>query len=308
MHNELKGKLKAEGAWRTPEHKYMSFWEHTEELVRRLKVVLYTLVISTVLMMVLPANFSFLNNPFEFYEPLVGVILRGVREQVLPQEVKLIGLEFVAPIELYFVASFIIGLAITAPVLAYEIFKFLDPALYPHERRDVYPFMSAFLLLFVIGMVFGYEILTPVLIRATIPFFTVVGAEPIISIMDFYTIVFITTIITGACFTFPVFIVLLVKYGIMGTQTLRKRRVYVYLALFVITALITPDGGPIADLLLFIPIITLVELGILFARRYEKKGEARRFSLFTPGATCKFCGSNIPADTTFCPKCGKSQK
>jgi sec-independent protein translocase protein TatC len=286
----------------------MSFWEHAEELVRRLKVVLYTLVISTVLMMILPSNFSFLNNPFEFYEPLVAVILRTVREQVLPKDVKLIGLEFVAPIELYFVASFILGLAITAPVLAYEIFKFIDPALYPHERRDVYPFMSAFLLLFVTGTVFGYEILTPVLIRATIPFFTVVGAEPVISIMDFYTIVFFTAIITGACFTFPVFIVLLVKYGIMGTQTLRKRRVYVYIALFVITALITPDGGPIADLLLFIPIVTLVELGILFARRYEKNGKKRRFSLFTPTATCKFCGSNIPADKTFCPKCGKSQK
>ncbi|MEM0008352.1 MAG: twin-arginine translocase subunit TatC [Candidatus Bathyarchaeia archaeon] len=286
----------------------MSFWDHTKELIRRLKVVLYTLVISTVLMMVLPSNFSFFSNPFEFYEPLVAVILKFVREQALPQGVKLIGLEFVAPIELYFVASFILGLAISAPVLAYEIFRFIDPALYPHERRDVYPFMSAFLLLFVIGIVFGYEVLTPVLMRATIPFFTVVGAEPIISVMDFYTIVFVTTIVTGACFTFPVFIVLLAKYGIMGTQTLRKRRVYLYLALFVITALITPDGGPIADLLLFIPMLVLVELGILFARRYEKKGATRRFSLFTPGATCRFCGGNISTDTTFCPKCGKSQK
>jgi sec-independent protein translocase protein TatC len=286
----------------------MSFWEHTEELVRRLKVVLYTLVISTVMMMVLPANPSFISNPLGYYEPLVAVVLRAIREQTLPRGVKLIGLEFVAPIELYLIASFFFGVAITAPVLAYEIFKFIDPALYPHERRDIYPFMSAFLVLFIIGMVFGYEILTPVLIRATIPFFTVVGAEPIISIMDFYTIVFITTIITGVCFTFPVFIVLLVKYGIMGTQTLRKRRLYVYLALFVITALITPDGGPIADLLLFIPIVMLVELGILFARRYEKKGETRRFSLFTSGATCKFCGSKIPDDTIFCPKCGKSQK
>jgi len=286
----------------------MTFWEHTDELLKRLKKVLYVFIISTVLMMVFPANFSFLNNPFEFYEPLIAVILRFVREQTLPQGVKLIGLGFATPIELYFLISFILGLAVSAPVLAYEIFKFIDPALYPHERRGIYPFMSAFILLFLAGTIFGYEVLTPVLLRATIPFFTVVGAEPIISVMDFYTLVFATTIVTGACFTFPVFIVLFAKYGIMSTQTLRRRRAYLYLALFVITALITPDGGPIADLLLFIPMLVLVELGILVARRYEEKGVIRRPRWFTEEAKCKFCRKTISRDTTFCPYCGKSQK
>jgi len=286
----------------------MTFWSHIEELAKRLKTVIYTLVISTIVIMVLPANPSFLNNPFEFYDPLVAVILRIVREHVLPPDVKLIGLEISAPIELYVVASFILGLVVTAPVFAYEIYRFIDPALYAHERRDVYPFLASFSILLIVGLAFGYVVLTPLLIRATFPFFTAVGAELVISIMDFYTIVFITTVMTGIMFTFPVFFVVLVKYGVIGTNILRKNRKYFYIAWFIITAIITPDGGPIADLILFIPTILLIELGILFARRYEKKGEIKSALWFIEEEKCKFCGNAISRDAVFCPKCRKSQK
>jgi sec-independent protein translocase protein TatC len=290
----------------------MSFWEHTEELVKRLKVVLYTFIISTIAMMVFPANLASLaNNPlsfFEFYEPLIAVVLRVIRQQVLPEGVRLIGLEISSPIELYFIASAIFGAAITAPVFAYEVFRFIDPALYPHERRDIYPFLAAFLALLVGGLAFGYIILTPILIRATMPFFSIAGAELVISIMDFYTIVFAVTLVTGLMFTVPVFIVLLAKYGIIGTGRLRKYRKYWYLIWFIITAIITPDGGPIADLILFIPTVILLEAGILIASRYEKKSEIRRPRLFNEKETCKFCRKDIPPDTAFCPYCGKSQK
>jgi sec-independent protein translocase protein TatC len=258
-------------------------------------------------MMVLPANTSFVNNPLEFYDPLVAVVLRKIKEQVLPAEFRLIGLEVGTPIELYVVASFLMGLAITAPVFAYEVFKFIDPALYPDERRMIYPFLASFLSLFISGCLFAYELLIPVLMRAMLPFFVAVGAEPIISIMDFYNLVLVTTILTGAMFTFPVFFVLLVKYGIIGTQMLTKNRKYLYVGLFIITALVTPDGGPLADIILFIPIVLLVEAGIFFARRYEKKGEIRHPRWFREEAKCKFCGKTILTGTTFCPHCGKAQ-
>jgi sec-independent protein translocase protein TatC len=290
----------------------MTFWEHTDELVKRLKVVLYTFVISTIAMMVFPANLmSLVYNPlgfFDFYEPLIAVLLRGIRQQVLPEGVKLIGLEISSPIELYFFASALFGVAVVAPVFAYEIFRFIDPALYPHERHDIYPFLASFSALLIGGLAFGYIILTPILIRATMPFFSIVGAEMVISVMDFYTMVFAVTLITGLMFTIPVFLILFVKYGIIGTKTLRKYRKYWYLIWFAITALITPDGGPIGDLILFIPTVMLLEAGILIARRYEKKGEIRRSRWFTEEATCKFCGKIIPPDTAFCPYCGKSQK
>ena len=91
----------------------------------------------------------------------MAVILRKIREQTLPETVRLIGLEFAIPIELYVLASFILGLAITVPVFAYEVYRFVDPALYPNERRDVYPFVASVSILFLVGAVFSYVVLTP---------------------------------------------------------------------------------------------------------------------------------------------------
>ena len=254
------------------------------------------------------ACISFFTNPFSFYEPLVAVVLRAIRAQVLPPGVKLMGGEFVAPLELYLIASFFFGLAITAPVLAYEIFRFIDPALYPHERRAVYPFLASFLVLFVVGLIFGYLVLVPYGIAALLPFFQIVGAELYISVADFYYFVFFLTLLTGVAFTFPIFLVLFVKYGIIGTNTLTKNRKYVYFGLLVLVFLITPGEGGLANFMLMAVMSVLFEIGIFFARRYEKKGEVRRPRWFTEEEKCRFCGKTIPTHTTFCENCGKSQK
>lgn len=290
----------------------MSFWEHTDELLKRLKVALYTLVISTAVMLIFPANpLLFFNDPLgflEYYEPLVAVILRSVREQALPEGVRLIGLELTSPIELYFLASFVIGLAISAPVFAYEIFKFIDPALYPHERREIFPFMSAFIALLVVGMIFGYMIVLPLGISALLPFFSIIGAELFISVRDFYYLVFFLTLVTGLVFTFPVFLVTLVKYEILSTSTFTSRRKYVYLALMMIVFIITPGSSPSANFILFAALIILFESGIFFAKRYEKSGTRRVETISQDENRCRFCGEIVPNDSIFCPCCGRSQK
>lgn len=289
----------------------MTFWEHTEELAKRLKLPLYILIISTVVIMVFPANFtSFFGQPFKFfqyYEPLVSVALKVIREQALPQGVKLIGVELTSPIELYFLASFFLGIAITAPVFAYEIFRFIDPALYPHERRDIYPFMLAFLVLLIAGMFFGYTILVPFGISALLPFFSITGAELLISVTDFYYFVFFLTIVTGLAFTFPVFLVILVKYGVIGTDTFTERRKYIYLGLLIIVLIITPGSSPASNFMLFAAMILLFEGGIFFAKRYERE-ETRPIVRLHEEARCKFCGTPISPNATFCPRCGKSQR
>jgi len=250
--------------------KELTFQEHLAELASRLKVALYTLVASTIIFMALPADLSFLHNPPEF-KPLVSVLLTYIREDILPASVKLIAGQITTPLELYILASFVLGFAVSLPVIFYEIYKFVDPALYPEERRMVYPFLAAFLSLFIAGAVFGYKILSPFMIWALMPFFEALQVEALVYVMDFYTLVFVLVILCGLVFTFPVIFVLLVKFNIVGTEILTKNRKYVYAGVFVLTALITPDGGPIADAALFLPIIILVELSIIVAKRYEKQ-------------------------------------
>jgi len=284
----------------------MPFWDHVNELAKRLKIVLYVLVASTVLFMVLPSDLSFLRNPLQFYDPLVALMLRQIRAQMLPPTVKLIGYEVTAPMELYLVASFVFGFVVSVPVLAYEIYRFIDPALYPQERRAVYPFVLSFTVLFVVGATFGYLILTPFMIWALFPFFTAVGAEQIVSIIDFYTMVFVSTIISGLIFTWPVFFVLLVRFGILQTSMIRNNRKYVYAAMYIVTAFVTPDGGPLADVMLFLPMLVLTETAVYVARRYEKS-QPTIFTASNTGTRCKFCGAQVEAGKAFCDACGKAQ-
>ena len=286
----------------------MTLWEHTQELSSRFKVILYALFISTVLMMTLPANLDFVRNPLEFYDPLIGVILRTIKAQILPPTARLIGIELTAPIELYVVSSLILGIAISMPVIAYEIYKFIDPALYPNEKKGIYPFIISFTTLFVVGAVFGYAVLARFMIWAMIPFYNVVGAEQLISVMEFYTTVFETVLITGFTFTTPIYFVLLVKYNIISTSIVTKNRLYLYAGLYVVTAVLTPDGGPIGDMILFLPMLVLLESAVIVGKRYEKNRTGPpRFRIFE-SQTCKFCKKEMSTGTIFCDNCGKSQE
>jgi sec-independent protein translocase protein TatC len=160
-----------------------------------------------------------------------------------------------------------------------------------------------------IGAVFGYKILAPFMLWAMIPFFKLTNAVAVIYVSDFYNLVFITTLTSGFSFTLPVFFVLLVKFGIIRTSFVTTRRKYIYAALYVVTAIITPDGGVVGDIALFVPMVILLELAVFFGKRVEKKNP----SLARPGAykpvhlKCKFCGALLDVNSSFCAGCGKSQ-
>jgi sec-independent protein translocase protein TatC len=284
----------------------MPFWDHVSELAKRMKIVLYVLVVSTIAFMIFPSDLSFLSNPLQFYDPLVALILRQIRAQMLPPNVRLIGYELTVPMELYLIASFIMGFAVSIPILAYETYRFIDPALYPHEKKAVYPFVLSFTALFVAGATFGYKILTPFMIWALFPFFTAVGAEQIISIMDFYNMVFVSTLLSGLIFTWPVFFVLLVRFGVLKTSMISSNRKYVYAAMYVITAFVTPDGGPLADIMLFIPMVALTETAVYFGRRIERSRPVT-IEQKKAGPTCRFCAAEIEPGKAYCDHCGKAQ-
>jgi Sec-independent protein secretion pathway component TatC len=142
-----------------------------------------------------------------------------------------------------------------------------------------------------------------------IPFFGITGALPIIHVIDFYNLVFITTLVSGFSFTMPVFFVLLVRFGILKTSSVTTRRKYVYAALYIVCAVVTPDGGPIADIALFIPMAILLEIAVFFGKRYEKAGGVRPLATTEKRAylKCRFCGALLTSAEFFCPTCGKSR-
>ncbi len=281
--------------------------EHLNELAKRLKVVFYSLIATTIVIMALPGDLNSLANPFAFYTPLVSIVFKRVTHDVMPPQFVLVGYTVGSPIELYLLGSFVIAVLINIPIIAYEVYRYVNPALYQNEKQAVGPFVVSFTTLFAVGATFGYLILAPFTMYAMIPFFAAVGAQPYISVNDFYGVVFAVVLMSGLTFTFPVFLVLLVKLKIMSITVVTKNRRYIYGALLVVTAVITPDGGPIADFALFIPLLFLFELAILFAKRYETEGLPTTIKWLQPEAKCRFCSGEMTKNEKFCRRCGRSQ-
>ncbi|HDD42647.1 MAG TPA: hypothetical protein ENF79_03065 [Nitrososphaeria archaeon] len=287
--------------------KEMTLLEHLIELKDRLKICLITVGVITAIMLVFPAH---IYSPWEIlgglYKPVVSLVLDQLRAMVMPEVMQLIGEKITAPLEIYFIASLVFGLAFSSPVIGYEIFKYVDPALYPHERRMIYPFLAAFLGLFLAGLMFGLYIITPFTFKAMIIFFELVGAQPIITIMDFYTTVLIVTLATGVVFTTPTILVLLVRVGLLSTGAIERNRKWIYGAMYIVAAIITPDGGMFTNLILLGVFVALLEGGILVAKRYERRREQEVVEEAPKVDKCKFCGNPLDGKI-FCPHCGKSQ-
>ncbi len=287
-------------------------WDHVAELSDRLKIWLYSLVAATVFFLAFPTDLSFLQNPLSgtfAYKPLIAAILVGIRNRLLPSQYTLIGGTVTTPLELILLGAVVFGFATSVPVLAYEIYKFVDPAIRPNEKQSFYPFVTGFSVLFVVGAAFAFFVLLPIIFSFSIPFFQATQIPTIIFADQFYYLVFFTIIVSGFSFTLPVFFVLLVRLHVLGTSVLTKNRKYVWAVVLVLTAIASPDGGPLADLALFVPIIILLEGAIRVARRYEKQHpEATSKPQPDPGIPkCLYCGGNMDSGLTFCGLCGKSR-
>jgi sec-independent protein translocase protein TatC len=286
--------------------KVIPLWDHVDELSRRIKTWVYVFFTATILFLVVPGDLSFLQNPFQIYHPVITVILVAVRQRLLPPQYTLIGPTVTTPLEIIAVGAAVFGFLISVPVLAYEVYKFVDPAIRPNERQSIYPFVTAFTILFLAGSLFAFFVLIPFVFFFSLPFFQWVGVATLIDADQFYNLVFFIILATGLAFTLPAIFVLLVKLHIVGTAVLRKNRKYVWAFTLIATALASPDGGPLADAALFVPMIILIEGAMWFAKRYEKDDVAGvRFS--TGETKCSYCGGQMDPGGVFCGLCGKAR-
>lgn len=165
----------------------------------------------------------------------------------------------------YFRVALFAGLALAMPVVLYEVYAYIDPALYPAERRFIRFVGLPVLLLFVAGMSFCYYVLLP---RA-LPFLINFGGDVIenqLRASEYLS--FVTTFILGMGLVFevPVIIWALIRVGVVQRSWLARQRRYVFLMSFVIGAIITPTPDPVNQTLVSIPMYLLFELGLLLGR------------------------------------------
>ncbi len=291
------------------DQKEMTLYEHLMELRDRLKVVAIFYIASLLFWLVFPKNLSLgeIGSIISGeYVPMVTLVLEHAAS-MSQGLVKLIPGTLTSPLEIYFIAAALMALITTTPVIGYEFYMYVDPALYPHERRLIWGFMGAFLSLYAVGAFFSYFFVVPLIVRFMVIFARIIGIPPeqtFVTAGDYYMLVFSTVALMGLLFTSPAIFVLLVRFGLISTSTFTKNRLYVYGLLYILIAIITPDGWLVGNTVLFLPLVVLLEVAVIIAKRFEKAREMGAYSV----PRCKFCGGEVPEGSVFCSKCGRSQE
>jgi sec-independent protein translocase protein TatC len=176
---------------------------------------------------------------------------------------------FFVPMKVTMLVAFVIAL----PVVMYQLWAFIAPGLYTHERRLIVPLVVSSYSLFIIGMSFAYFLVFPTVFKFMAHYNAPLGAEMLTDIDNYLSFAMTTFLAFGITFEVPVVVVVLVRMGVVPLAKLREIRPYVIVGAFVIAAVVTPPDI-LSQLLLAVPMSLLYELGLFIARFYEKKPTA----------------------------------
>lgn len=187
----------------------------------------------------------------------------------LPEGTSMIATDVGAPFFAPFKLTLMVAVLLAIPFLLHQIWRFIAPGLYKHERKLIAPLLISSSLLFYAGIAFAYYVVLPL----AFGFFTSMAPEgvaiatDISSYLDFVMKIFFAF---GIAFEIPVAILLLCWSGVVTPAQLRAKRPYVIVILFVVGMLLTPPDI-ISQTLLAVPMWILFELGVFLARFYTKK-------------------------------------
>ncbi|MGV8039134.1 MAG: twin-arginine translocase subunit TatC [Thermoanaerobaculaceae bacterium] len=235
----------------------MSLVDHLNELRQRLAVCLIALFV------------GFLGCWY-FAKPIFAWLSRPLT-QFLPEGDKLAFTGLVDPFMLYVKVAALAGIFLASPVILHQVWLFVAPALYRHERRVAVPFIVATTVFFVAGGYFGYAVAFPMVCR----FLLSVGEDfkQVITVNEYFALASKVILGLGLIFELPVLIGFLARLGVVGHRFLLRHFRWAVLAIFVIAAIITPTPDIPTQCVFAFPMIGLYLVGILVAWLFGKKTE-----------------------------------
>ncbi len=233
------------------------FMSHLLELRDRLlRAVLVVLVVFLAL-------FPFGNDIYHFIaEPLMAV---------MPEGTSMIATKVASPFLTPFKLSLIAAVFVSMPYLLYQLWAFIAPGLYQHEKRMAMPLLASSVVLFYLGAAFAYFVVFPLVFK----FFTSVtpeGVAVMTDISEYLDFVLTLFFAFGLAFEIPIATILLVWMGMTSPEKLAGKRPYVIVGAFVIGMLLTPPDV-ISQTLLALPMWVLFEAGIIFSRFFVRERE-----------------------------------
>jgi sec-independent protein translocase protein TatC len=187
----------------------------------------------------------------------------------LPEGTKLIATNVISPILVPLKITLLAAFLVVLPYVLYQVWAFVAPGLYSHEKKFVVPLVVSSTLLFFIGVGFCYGIVIPAMSKFIQNFApTAITAAP--DIEQYFGFVLTLFLVFGIAFEVPVAVVVLARIGLVTIDQLKKARGYFIVGAFIVAAVVTPPDV-ISQLALAIPMCILYELGILAAQTFVKQ-------------------------------------
>ena len=210
--------------------------------------------------------------PLAFYSNQLFEWLSQPLLRELPAHSALISTSITAPFTTPLKLSFVAALVLAMPYVLYELWAFIAPGLYRHEKRFAVPLLLSSIVLFYTGTAFAYFLVFPLIFKffvSTTPH----GVQMMADITMYMDFVIKLLFSFGLAFEVPVAVVLLVMMKIVRLEKLTQIRGYVLIAVFVIAAIITPPDA-VSQTIMAVPMYLLYEGGILFAKLMARSRRA----------------------------------
>ncbi|MEM2253053.1 MAG: twin-arginine translocase subunit TatC [Desulfurococcaceae archaeon] len=236
-------------------------WREAVEFAKFLRrIVIITIV--TIFILLMPIHLTY-GEPISFY--LVKLAIRNPFIEV-PGNIVLIMGEPAGPIRVILSSALLFGVLISSPISLILFYRYLRPALYPHERKIAIKVTLATGGLFYAGLTYGFLIIAPLTVKIMIAFSSVASVEPFINVADFYDFIIISTLATAIGFLIPLFVFIANRVFNIDLS-LRKHWRYILILGYAVTAVLTPDPTPITALLIIGPPLTLSVIAEVVALR-----------------------------------------
>jgi sec-independent protein translocase protein TatC len=190
----------------------------------------------------------------------------------LPKGATLIATNVISPILVPLKITLMAAFLVALPVVLYQLWAFVAPGLYSHEKKLVLPLVVTSTFLFVVGVAFCYFLVIPGMskfIQAFAP--ASITAAP--DIEQYFGFVLTLFMVFGIAFEVPIAVIVLARMGVVSIEQLRKSRGYFVVGAFIVSAVVTPPDV-ISQLSLAIPMCVLYEIGILAAQVFIKHTQA----------------------------------
>jgi sec-independent protein translocase protein TatC len=257
---------------RTPDGR-MSLSDHLSELRHRLLISSISVILATIL-------------AFIFHGSILHVLTQPYcslphHYRVINNRCTLIVSGVLDPFTITLKLSLYAGLVLSSPIWLYQMWKFITPGLYSHERRYAYAFVGASTFLFLLGGLFAWLTLEKGL-RFLLGFATG-GLTSLLSFNSYLSFVTAMILVFAVSFEFPLLIVMLNLVGVLSYQRLRRWTRGTLFGIFVFAAVATPSQDPFTMLALAVPMCVLFSLALLFAYFHDKrKARNQEPSLYEP--------------------------